>query len=305
MGLFSRAPKSRSAAVITPLSRGLAGLRLQGDARLPRAEARPRVAGYARHTDTPPSSQNLLRLAQEIGARDAHISALLGMPYYQSLLIEAPNVPDDELRGAIRWQIKELINFHVDDAVFDHVPAPGGGGRPPGLYVVVAQSAAVRELAQPFHEAGLPLAAIDVRESAQHNIAARLAPADYGVAVLHVGGDAGLLTFSFGHDLIFSRRIDLHGVEGDALRERVALETQRSVDYFERQYAWFPLARLYLSPDSGNAPLRAMLSDYLPIGVEVIELAELFVLDGAPALNDAAEQHIAFHLLGAALREPD
>jgi MSHA biogenesis protein MshI len=297
MAWFKRSSGDRRLAVVSPVPGGAGALRLEGDTR------RPRLAAFAwRHTPQA-GADTLNQLAQQIGARDIPLAALLDTSQYQTVLLEAPPVPEEELMGAVRWKIRDMINFHIDDAVLDHVPVPAGGGRTPSLYVVAARSVAVRALANPFHEAGLHLEVIDVRESAQNALAALLAPADYAVALLHMEDDAGLLTFTFGPDLILSRRIDGRGASGDFLNEKVALEVQRSVDYFERQYSWFPLAKLYLAPMAGAAPLRAKLAELLPVGVEQIDLDSLFDLGGVADLQTPERQNEAFHLLGAALRE--
>ncbi|MEW6676830.1 MAG: hypothetical protein AB1421_02825 [Pseudomonadota bacterium] len=297
MAWFQRPNADQRMAVVSPVPGGAGALRLEGDAR------RPRLAAFAWSHTPLASSDTLNQLAQQIGARDAPLSALLDTAQYQTVVLEAPPVPEEELLGAVRWKIRDMINFHIDDAVLDHVPVPAGGGRTPSLYVVAARSSAVRELAKPFQEANLHLEVIDVRESAQNALAARLAPADYAVALLHMEDDTGLLTFTFGPDLILSRRIEGRGASGDFLHEKVALEVQRSVDYFERQYSWFPLAKLFLAPMAGAAPLRTKLTEFLPVGVEQIDLDSLFDLGGSADLQTPARQNEAFHLLGAALRE--
>jgi len=54
-------------------------------------------------------------------------STLLDIGDYQLLLVDAPEVPPQELRAAVRWQIQDLIDFHIDDAVLDVFDAPPGG----------------------------------------------------------------------------------------------------------------------------------------------------------------------------------
>ncbi len=297
MFLFKSRAHTASHAVLSPCPGGAVALRLEGD------PGRPRVAGFALR-DSPALSPDLLaRLAREAGLRGLPLTALLEPAAYQTVVIEAPNVPDDELPSALRWKIKDLINFHIDDAVFDHLPVPGRAGQPASLYVVAAQALAVRALALPFHQADLPLAAIDVRESAQRNLSVRLAPENYAVALLHFDGEFGLLTFTFAEDLILSRRIEGRGAAGDFLFDRVAMEAQRSVDHFERQYSWLPLARLYLAPMPESALLARKLGEYLPVGCEVLDLNRLFEMAGVESLQDERMQNRVFHALGAALRE--
>lgn len=297
MAWFGRSAHTPDYAVVSPMSGGAGALRLRGSGE------KPIVAAFAWQAQPTVSASILDHLAQQVGARDRPLIALLGTDHYQTVIVDAPTVPDEELRGAIRWKVKDLINFHIDDAVMDHMPVPGGAGRTPSLYVVAAQSQAVRELAKPYHDADLHLDVIDVRETAQHNLAMKVAPSEYAIALLHLEGDAGLLTFSFGHDLILSRRIEGRGASGDFLFEKVAMEVQRSVDYFERQHAWFPLAKLYLAPMQEAQAMRAKLLEFLPVGVDILDLNALFDFTATPDLQDAQHQNAAFHLLGAALRE--
>lgn len=292
---FQRSPRSTSQAVLSPCQGGVAALRLEGD------PGHPAVAAFALADSAVLTPELLERLAREAGVRNLPLTALLPAEAYQAVLIEAPNVPADELPSALRWKMKDLINFHIDDAVLDHLPVPGRDAQVASLYVVAAQAPAVRELARPFQQAGLPLAVIDIRETAQRNLGMRLAPEDYAVALLHFDGEAGLLTFTFGEHLVLSRRIEGRGSGGDVLFDRVAMEAQRSVDYFERQFSWLRLAKFYLAP-MREAPLLARkLGEYLPVAAEVLDLHRLFDLSGR--LEDERLQNRVFHLLGAALRE--
>lgn len=297
MNWFKPRARTRSFAVLSPYLSGVAAMHVREDG------DRARVLAFAHHENMTLSSDSLSRLASEAGVKNAPLIALLGQDSYQTMMVEAPSVPDDEIKSAIRWKVKDLLNFHVDDAVLDHLPVPGGSGRLPSLYVVAAQASAIRSLVSPYHDAGLQLDVIDIRETAQHNLAMRIAPADYAVAVLHFDGENALLTFSFGASLIMSRRIEGRGEAGESLLDKVAMETQRSVDYFERQYSWLPLAKLYLAPVMQSQALLRRLSEYLPIGAESLDLSRVFDFTGQPQLQTVPVQNAAFHLLGAALRQ--
>jgi len=58
---------------------------------------------------------------------------------YQLLQVEAPDVDPLELKAAIRWRIKDLIDFHVDDAVIDVFEMPANGPRARTMYAVAAR----------------------------------------------------------------------------------------------------------------------------------------------------------------------
>ena len=56
------------------------------------------------------------RLAKELGFGRYQCSTLLAPGEYQILMVDAPNVPQAELKTAIRWRIKDMLDYHVDDA---------------------------------------------------------------------------------------------------------------------------------------------------------------------------------------------
>src|SRR5690606_14958471 len=66
---------------------------------------------------------------------------------YNLLLVEAPDVQPAELRAAIRWKIKDMIDFHLDDAVIDvfEVPDQKAAGRNQMMYAVVARASKVKQ----------------------------------------------------------------------------------------------------------------------------------------------------------------
>lgn len=295
MNWFRPAKSHNHYAVLSALREGAGALRLEPG-------PRPRITGAIISHDTPRSAEDWRRLAQAAQLGGARLITLLDPTAYQTLVVEAPSVPEDELRGALTWKVRDMINVHTDDAVLDYLPIPASEGRQPSLYVVAAQAATVRALAQPFQEAELPLEVIDIRETAQHQLAQRLMPEGYAIGVLHFDGQHSLLTFSYGEALVYSRRTDGRGAAGTALYERVAMEAQRSVDYFERQFSWLPLSRLYLAPMVNAEELRQRLESYLPVGVELIDLDTLFDFNGVHILSEPHARNQAFHLLGAGLR---
>ena len=54
----------------------------------------------------------------------APVSTVLRTDDYQLALVEAPDVPPAELRAAMRWRLKESIDFRVEDAVIDVFDVP-------------------------------------------------------------------------------------------------------------------------------------------------------------------------------------
>jgi len=239
-------------------------------------------------------------------------STLLAPGEYQVLLVEAPNVPQAELKTAIRWRIKDLLDYHVNDATVDVLavpPNPAGGERAQSMYAVTARNDLIQSCIGRFESARIPLSVIDIPETAQRNVAALFERDDRGLAMLYMGSNEGLLTINYRGELMLARRIDL-GVQAmastaGAAREeqfqRVLLELQRTFDHFDRQFAYVPVAKLMLAPDPEQTGLLEFLAGNLDIPVERVRLSAA-VDFGARAELEPQEEWRFFHLIGAALR---
>lgn len=265
----------------------------------------------------PPSfavdSDNLGKLARELQMDQYRCTTLLKADEYQMLLVEAPNVPPEELKIAIRWRIKDLLDYHVDDATLDVLDIPPDRNAPTkahSMYAVAAPNRAIQQRQALFEEARIPLSVIDIPETAQRNIAALLEPEHRGLAMLSFGGDGGLLTITYEGELYFSRRIDITleqlAETGEAQRtanfDRITLEMQRTLDHFDRQFHFVTLARLVLAPMPEGESLREYLAANLYLPVESLNLADVFDISAVPELDRVEYQSLCFTALGAALR---
>lgn len=187
-------------------------------------------------------------VAKEYGFSRYQCSTLLSPGEYQMLLVEAPNVPQAELKTAIRWRIKDLLDYHVNDATVDLLavpPNPAGGERAQSMYAVTARNDLIQACIARFESARIPLSVIDIPETSQRNIAALFEHDERGLAMLYLGSNEGLLTINFRGELMLARRIDVGlqeltsaaGVAREEQFQRVLLELQRTFDHFDRQFA--------------------------------------------------------------------
>ena len=259
----------------------------------------------------------LEHLAKDMHAERHACTTLLAANEYQLLSVEAPNVPPDELKTAIRWRLKDMLDFHVDDATIDvlDVPLePGAPTRNHSMYVVAARNQLIAQRQALFGGARIPLSVIDVPEMAQRNISALLEPDGRGIVLLSFGAEGGLLTVTYGGELYLSRRIDVRLeqlAEPDvgqrtACHEHITLELQRSLDHCDRQYHFITLAKVMLAPlEAGGAALHEYLAANLYLPVEVLDLASVFDFSAVGELSEAARQQQYFLTLGAALRHEE
>jgi MSHA biogenesis protein MshI len=252
------------------------------------------------------------KIAKELELDHYRCLTLLASDEYQLLLVEAPNVPPAELKTAVRWRVKDLLDYHLDDAtidVLDIPPDPSGGSRTHSMYAVAARNAAIQSWIGRCEAASIPLSVIDIAETAQRNIAALFEPPDRGLAFLYVGVSHALLTINFRGELYLARRIDVtveqllkpsEAVQED-VKGRLLLELQRSFDHFDRQFPFVGLAKLVLGPEPKDTGLAGYLSQNLGVPVEEGRLEDVLELGPQVALAGDAAWRL-FHVLGAALR---
>lgn len=262
---------------------------------------------------SPADARALEKLAKELHLGQYRCTTLLKLKEYQMLLVEAPSVPEAEMKTAIRWRVKDMLDYKIDDATVDVLDIPPGPDAPAkgrSLYAVAARNEIIQRLMALFDQAGLPLSVIDIPEMAQRNMASLLEENGRGLAMLSFGAEEGLLTVNYGGELYLSRHIEValsHLQEEDAERrralfEKVTLELQRSLDHFDRQFHFIGLGKLVLAPLPGVEGLREYLAERLYLPVEEMDLAELLDFSAAPELTQPAFQAQCFFTLGAALR---
>ena len=274
--------------------------------------AMPHVKRCEYHETGAVSAAALEKLCRDANLGGHHFNTLLLPGEYQLLLVEAPNVPAEEMKTAIRWKIKDSLSYHVDNATVDvlQIPAdPSAPGRVQSLFAVAAANDNIQKRMALFEQAKLKLDVIDIPEMAQRNIAALFEQEGRALALLAFDDNGGLLTFTSGGELYMSRRTEISvGQLRDAnenlreqSRDRVELELQRSLDYFDRQFHYLPLDHVLVSvPD--DTGLVEFLATMISVKVEKLDLSQALDISAVPALAESEFATFALPVLGAALR---
>lgn len=267
--------------------------------------------------DIVPATEAVEKLAKELHAARYQCTTLLDTSEYQLVSVDAPAVPPDELKTAIRWRLKDLIDFHIDDATIDVLDVPvdkAATGRNHAMYAVAARNQLIQQRQALFGDAKVPLTVIDIPEMAQRNLAALLEPEGRGLAFLSFDAKGGLLTVTYSGELYLSRRIDVPFTQlqqadpeqRNAMFDRITLELQRSLDHFDRQYHFITLSRLIIAPmgEIGNA-LTTYLSTNLYVPVESVGLDAMVDISKVQELAQPAAQQRYLLTIGAALRHEE
>jgi MSHA biogenesis protein MshI len=259
----------------------------------------------------------LERLLKEAFANKYRCALLLSLNEYQMFALDAMNVPAEEIKSAVRWRLKDMLDYHTDDATIDVFDIPGdthNNGRNASLIAVAARNQLILERQNLFKQANLSLQVIDIVDMAQRNISCLLEPEGRGVAMLSFDAQGGLLTVTFNQELYLSRRLDINlsalQVDDEQARfnifERVSLELQRSLDHFERQHNYITTAKLVLAPMGElGAVLQSYLSSNMYMPIELLDLSKILDVAHLPELKEAQQQQLFYQIIGASLRKEE
>jgi MSHA biogenesis protein MshI len=185
----------------------------------------------------------LIKIVKKLKLEGAQCSFVLNPKDYSLHLVEAPNVEPKEMRAAVRWKIKGLLDTKVEDAALDvfEIPKDAYRGRKM-VYVVASQKSRVQQIVEKVTASGLELAVIDIPELAMKNLSTCYIADTNGVAFMDLRRTGSTMNITRNGDLYLTRRINtqldpdvMQSAEWDTLKERLVLEIQRSLDYFESQ----------------------------------------------------------------------
>jgi MSHA biogenesis protein MshI len=201
--------------------------------------------------------------------------------YYQLLLTDAPAVESAELAQAVRWKIKDLMSFPLEEAAVETFPLPDDAyhGRQKKLYAAAIQKETLQNLVAPVENAGLALDCIDIAELSLQNIALRCAPCEGAMAVLQLFGAEGILNLVEDGEIYFCRRVEIglelmrHSNDLQKMFDSLVLEIQRSLDFYESQMGKGIITHLHY--ERGIDGMGEHLSRALPLQVAELDPSHL------------------------------
>lgn len=224
----------------------------------------------------------LASMVAEAGAAGFDCEWVLEAGQFSLLQVDKPAVPRAEWVQALRWKVRDLLPFPFEEAVMDAFEVPGleSRGRPPTLYLAVGRKDDLRPRIAQIAASGLRLDRIGIADLAWAEVSRRLGNADDSLATLVLDPRGGTMLALREQALFVSRRFEFDAEDQRALRdpqaggierlhERIALELQRTLDYFDRTHQRTPPRRLLLACGvDGLEGLEAALRTLL--GLDVI-----------------------------------
>lgn len=206
---------------------------------------------------------------------------------YQIVQIEAPEVLPSEMRAAVRWRLRDAINFSVDEAAVDifEIPDPVRRAQNKMLFAVAARDSAIQRIAGALKPVAKGFNAIDIPELCLRNVSALLPQDAKGVAMLALGDNFAQLVITRQGVMYVTRRIDTGRRFELRTQERndedidagaLALELQRSLDYYESHYDQSAIGDLVIAPANARSDrLVDALKNETSLRISQLDVREL------------------------------
>lgn len=291
------------------------------------------------HVEPIRRGEAIRRLAHTGTLTNTRICLTLAPGEYDIYQLPTPNVPEEELREALRWQLRGTLPYPPEDAELDFVRVPpslsgqeSATAAKPSVLLVAAPRATVEHLIAPFSAAGVHVHSVEIPEFSQRNLAllkslwvntqsAQTGTVPSCVAWLSFDHDACVLTVQTGvahpssSDLCFTRRIHIPNADGSVshgtietdhtiqyLIERIVTQVQRSLDLFERQSGQPPVGLLTVGPHRFEALIAQQLADRLALNCQTFDPTTYLHLAEDLPQSGSPIWSDALSALGAALR---
>lgn len=226
------------------------------------------------------------------------VIACLDVGKYDLHLIEAPPVPEEELSDALSFRIAELTGGSAEGKILQAFPLPGNiyQGRMSMAYAAITDHDYIKELVGFCRHNGLHLKHISINELSVLNLLAHTEQPN-NVAVLRLEAHSGIVYIYRNGAFYFARQIslgtedlnqpkDTEADDGSGLTiapvnnrlDVLALELQRSMDYFESQLGLGAVDQLWvMRPDYADITETLLdLEEYLNTPVAALSLESHF-----------------------------
>ncbi len=248
--------------------------------------------------------------------KNADCNYVLADSQYELQLIESPPVEPDELLEAVRWRLKDLISMPIEEAIIDAFPLPEDAyrGRIKMLYAVATTKETIEDTLLFIKQCGLSHSVIDIPEMAMRNVALYLPEMDFGtVALLDMRENQGEMLM-FSHDAMYlSRQIEMgysslahepgaFSLDNSVMLERLGLDLQRSLDYYESQLGKGIASKIYVLPiEDESISLEEDLHSHINTPIAIFNYADFLPMADGIKLSHLEQLH-CLPVIGSVLR---
>jgi len=256
----------------------------------------PPLITWCRHAEFQSVLQFQRELTQwlsELPTLQVPCRIILDPASYRLVALEPPDVASHELKDAVFWGVKDLVDIPLDDLILDTfaIPDHGAGGLRKLLYAVASSRSNTEALVNSCRSVGLQISSVEILELILPQAVYKQEHGLPQFALLHVGREIASLMLCKSSHIYVARSfpiklgsefpITMAQLESDTSiaesLENLVLEIQRSSDYFQSQLGLVSPQMLYVNPGMFDAALGNAIGEKLgmtwqPLGLNFADI---------------------------------
>lgn len=226
----------------------------------------------------------LLHIVESLDASGCDLYICFTPEFYELMLIDAPEVADDELTQAVKWRVKDLLPESIENYVVDafRLPDDAYRGRMDMIYVACINKQLIQRVVEICDDLPVALVELSINELARCRLFADASMADQSLALVDIqSGGRGKIDLIENQALYLSRNVDIEfdaeqaaaetpaWLNNGMVMDSLALDIQRSLDYYESQLGKMGVSKIYLlSHEPLNEDFLKDMTRKLPVKVE-------------------------------------
>ncbi len=235
---------------------------------------------------------------QKHGLETMACHTIIELQDYKVTLLDSPPVAEAELISSVRWMLKDVINYPLDEACIEvfHIPLPRARDSMKLIYAVVAPLKNMIAVEKFIQSAGLSLHSLGIPELALKNALWFFGEITRGSLLIYLHKNLGKLILIDDNAIHMVRNIDLR----DNAAETLILEIQRYIDYSNTLFRQNLCTQFLITPNNLSTEIASQVKTALDTDTIEIPFIKFF-----PNGHDIPKEQQAPLLvaLGAALSE--
>lgn len=212
--------------------------------------------------DTPDMQKTVLQQwVNTRGLRKALVNLVLPHNAFDLVQLERPEVAETEINAAIRWKLKDSVDYPVSEAIVDTFAVPDG--RQTGsarVYVTCVPQTRLKGYINLLQDVGLEARNISIAPLALRNLAQYALNTEEAVGFVHITQEDAALYICRREVFYLSRTLNISQAqlatedasEQAALSEQLALDIQRTLDYYDTYFGHAPIRQLWFETSPQN-----------------------------------------------------
>jgi MSHA biogenesis protein MshI len=251
---------------------------------------------YSQAVDKAAKQEVLSKFVEQNSLKGHNCAYVLSLTDYAVDLIEAPKVEKSEMTKAVRWAVKEVVDYPVDTAIVDcfELPIPRASDNVTMAYAAVMPPTLIPEVEALINGSGLKLKFINIRELALRNIVMLDKNNENGSLLLRMHSLGGEILLSRKDTIFISRKMDLNldkflvtkklsaeeVTDDDEILDQLSLDVQRSMDYCSSIFRQSPARCIILTPSVIDRKIACKyLNEHLGLDVHSMDLSEYMTFE--------------------------